>query len=545
VELARWEIPLILVARDLPRLTSLAYDLEACYGVKCCVLQADLSHPNAAQQIHEATKQAGLMVDVLVNNAGISSVGLSVDMPLEDVNRMVRVNGLAVAELAHLYGKDMKERRRGRILMVSSVVGAVAAGPTVALYAATKAFEKVLGLSMAKELEPYGVGITVLMPGAVRDTDFRPSSGTREALCWRLPGYPKSPTVVAKQGIRALLRGDVEVTPGWQNRAFLKVFRPALPQRLHNILVEMAWNPPGVPPFMKVWKTPDNRQRERQKQLEGRTDQNVRKVETRTRRTVSPQEWRPLSNTYLPPPLLLAVPGEKEAATPPQPRPEKRVDPIPPNRSSLVGPELTKDAAPIISEPQSDTITPSPEETIDRDLSPNSDITEEQYGEEPPKQLSQPDASAVAGDSNAQPIVEEPSPGSTYDMASENRQQQQALQESKQQQEMLQLKEQVLRLKEQVQEEREKELDRRQRELEDEKRDMEERGHQEASTETTERWQSLGWRKRAAKPSEANSQKTTEHPEKLQVVHPSSPPQQKEKKNTLMDESLDHPLFAR
>ena len=115
VELARWEIPLILVARDLSRLTSLAYDLEACYGVKCCVLQADLAEPQAAEKIYQATRQAGLTVDILVNNAGISSTGLAVDMSLQDVDRMMRVNGLAVAHLAHLYGKDMKERRRGRI----------------------------------------------------------------------------------------------------------------------------------------------------------------------------------------------------------------------------------------------------------------------------------------------------------------------------------------------------------------------------------------------------------------------------------------------
>ena len=70
VELARWEIPLILVARDIDRLVSLAYDLEACYGVKCCVLSADLSDIDSADRIHESTKKAGLTVDILVNNAG-------------------------------------------------------------------------------------------------------------------------------------------------------------------------------------------------------------------------------------------------------------------------------------------------------------------------------------------------------------------------------------------------------------------------------------------------------------------------------------------
>ena len=45
VELARWEIPLILVSRDLDRLKELATELKQCYGVPCCVIQADLTEP--------------------------------------------------------------------------------------------------------------------------------------------------------------------------------------------------------------------------------------------------------------------------------------------------------------------------------------------------------------------------------------------------------------------------------------------------------------------------------------------------------------------
>jgi uncharacterized protein len=243
VQLARWEIPLVLVARDVQRLTALAYDLKACYGIACCVLPADLSQAGAAEQVYRATQRAGLKVDILVNNAGYSMQGLAVDQPLEDVQKMVQLNALSVSTLTHLFGRDMKKRRRGRILMVSSICGGVAGLPSVAVYAATKAFENTLGLSLAQELEPYGVGVTCLMPGAVRDTDFRARSGSGDALCWKLPFYPLTPYQVAKAGIRALLRGDTECTPGWQNRVFLKVLKPALPQRLHNIIAETAWNP--------------------------------------------------------------------------------------------------------------------------------------------------------------------------------------------------------------------------------------------------------------------------------------------------------------
>jgi len=55
-----------LVARDVDRLTDLAYDLKACYGIPCCVLKADLCQPGAAEKLYAAVKEAGIHVDILV-----------------------------------------------------------------------------------------------------------------------------------------------------------------------------------------------------------------------------------------------------------------------------------------------------------------------------------------------------------------------------------------------------------------------------------------------------------------------------------------------
>jgi hypothetical protein len=247
VELARWEIPLILVARNIDRLISLANDLENCYGVKCCVLEADLSKPHVAERVYKTTQEAGLRVDILVNNAGMASHGIAVDQPVHQVNQMLQLNAGSSAVLSNLFGHDMKKQRRGRILFVSSVSGTVAGISTVALYSATKAFQNSLAVALAKEMEPWGVGVTCLMPGAVEDTDFSKSGNTDNALCWRIPFYPRRPQAIAKAGVRAMLLGETEVVPGWQNRFFVKVLKPALPQRLHNVIAETAWNPMRLP----------------------------------------------------------------------------------------------------------------------------------------------------------------------------------------------------------------------------------------------------------------------------------------------------------
>jgi short-subunit dehydrogenase len=253
VELARWEIPLVLVARDLDRLISLAYDLEACYGVRCCVLQADLSEIDAAERIHETTTKAGLSIDILVNNAGIAYEGLSANMETSLIERMIMINTMSFAKLGKLYGQDMLRRGRGRMLMVSSMAGLTSASPNTALYGATKSFERSLAFSMSKEFEPYGVGVTCLMPGPVTNTQFRSRSGTGRALCWYLPFYPRPAETVAHQGIMSLLDGDTQALPGWQNRAFAQIVRPILPQRVETMFVEAAWSPFRLPTWASLF----------------------------------------------------------------------------------------------------------------------------------------------------------------------------------------------------------------------------------------------------------------------------------------------------
>ena len=253
VELARYEIPLILIARDEDKLASLAQDIQSAYGVPCIIIKADLSKHGTAKKIYETTKKAGLHVDILINNAGVCTTKDLVQSRELDIERMMNVNVASTTVLSHLYAKDMKEAKRGRILFVSSMVGAVPSGPGVATYAATKAYEKSLAQSMGRELEKYGVGVTCLIPGAVKDTSFAIRSNANEALCFKVPFYPVKAQNVASRGVRALLHsGDGEVIPGWHNRIFLKILMPVLPPRLTSSIVALAWSP-----FRLPWSTND------------------------------------------------------------------------------------------------------------------------------------------------------------------------------------------------------------------------------------------------------------------------------------------------
>jgi len=124
---------------------------------------ADLSVAGAAARIAAASGD----VDVLVNCAGIGAYGSAVDV---DAAKLFAVNVLAPIELTQLLLPRMRERRRGHIVNVGSIVGHVGRA-NEAVYAATKASLAIFTESLREELRGSGVGVSLVTPVAV-DTEF-------------------------------------------------------------------------------------------------------------------------------------------------------------------------------------------------------------------------------------------------------------------------------------------------------------------------------------------------------------------------------------
>ena len=122
--------------------------------------------------------------------------------------RLFNVNGRAPLLLTRAFGPAMRARRRGGIVMVSSVV-AFAATPQWSLYAATKAFNLLLGEGLAAELRSDGVDVLTLVPGATR-TEFFDVAGLDAGMS--LPAER-----VVDEALAHLGRSDV-VVPGWYYR---------------------------------------------------------------------------------------------------------------------------------------------------------------------------------------------------------------------------------------------------------------------------------------------------------------------------------------
>jgi short-subunit dehydrogenase len=205
-----------LVARREDRLRALAQEISAAHGVRAEFAVADLADVAEAEALPAKAAAQGLEIEVLVNNAGFTTVG--------DVHRnpdrqlgMVRVNVEALVALTSALLPGMVERGRGTVVNVASTT-AFQPIPVQAVYAATKAFVLSFSEAVAAELKGTGVTMTALCPGPV-PSEFVEAGGFKKGVD-ELPSlFWTSAESVARAGIEGAEKGRRVVVPGLMNRA--------------------------------------------------------------------------------------------------------------------------------------------------------------------------------------------------------------------------------------------------------------------------------------------------------------------------------------
>ncbi len=222
---ARHGYQLILVARNEGRLQTFANELERNVGITPLILIKDLSRPASASEIFGEVMAKGIQVDVLVNNAGAGLSGRFTDNDLEAELGILQLNIVSLAALCHLFGKDMAQRGRGRILNVASTA-AFQPGPMMANYYASKAYVLSLSEGIRDELKKSGVIVTALCPGPTK-TGFFTNANMLNTLMARAP-HILSARQVAERGYKALVRGERVTVVGLANKvmAFSTRFAP-------------------------------------------------------------------------------------------------------------------------------------------------------------------------------------------------------------------------------------------------------------------------------------------------------------------------------
>jgi short-subunit dehydrogenase len=181
-------------------------------GTTVDAIVADLATQQGVDALYAAT--AGRPVSALLANAGRGLGQAFLDQDFDQVRRVIDTNVTGTLYTIQRFGRDMRARGSGRILIVGSIAGVIP-GTYQAVYNGTKALLDSFSVALRAELKDTGVSVTCLMPGPT-DTEFFERAGLLDTKV----GTEKkqSAAEVAKIGFDAMMNDEADVIAGWKNK---------------------------------------------------------------------------------------------------------------------------------------------------------------------------------------------------------------------------------------------------------------------------------------------------------------------------------------
>lgn len=224
---AKNRVSLVIVARNLEKLNSLANELEEQYKIKVHAIDLDLSEVENVYILYEKINELGIDIKYLINNAGFGLNGEFLELNLSKQQEMINLNITSLTTLAWLFGKKMKKnansnnnkQKNGYILNVASVAGFFP-GPYMNVYYATKAYVVSFSIGLAEELSKYNIVVNALCPGPTA-SNFADNAGMGNSLLFKVMPLPSSEEV-AIYGYNQLINGKKISIHGIMNK--LNVF---------------------------------------------------------------------------------------------------------------------------------------------------------------------------------------------------------------------------------------------------------------------------------------------------------------------------------
>lgn len=150
-------------------LLQLKEEIES-YGSNCLAFLGDMGSYESVTALFSQIKERFGSIDVLINNAGISYVGLFTDMTKNDWDKLINTNLNSIFHCCHFAVPSMVSKKYGKIINISSVWGCVGASCEVA-YSASKGAVNSFTKALAKELAPSNIQVNAIACGAI-NTDM-------------------------------------------------------------------------------------------------------------------------------------------------------------------------------------------------------------------------------------------------------------------------------------------------------------------------------------------------------------------------------------
>lgn len=275
LRLARLGYRLVLVGNDLRKLECVRAELRALDAAEVRIISCDLARAEAAQELYDRLRAAGIAVDVLINNAGIFSFRDIIRTPAERIERVIMLHCLTATQLCRLVAREMAARNgfaaepgpesdadpamrtttegdapaaKGSAPAASAAAGSAPTTtgtapatspaprrrfhilnmasyslwmpfPGLTLYSASKAYLKCFSVAFAKEVREAGIRVTAVCPAGVA-TDLYGLTPRWQRIGLRM-GVLISADCCARRGLWALWHGQRCTVPDWWNRLWI------------------------------------------------------------------------------------------------------------------------------------------------------------------------------------------------------------------------------------------------------------------------------------------------------------------------------------
>ena len=173
-------------------------------------------------------------IDVLINNAGVAYVAVMEEIRLDDFRRQYETNVFGVVRMIQAALPGMRERRRGRIINMSSIAGKIAS-PLMGPYASSKFALEGLSDSLRLELSPFGIHVVLIEPGIIHTNMQNASLELSSAYA---AGVEKSPYAAVYRGFRhSWKKGSAasRTTPEDCARVILRALRETPPRARYTV----------------------------------------------------------------------------------------------------------------------------------------------------------------------------------------------------------------------------------------------------------------------------------------------------------------------
>lgn len=239
-EMASRGFNVVIVSNEEQAIVEKAEILKQTYNVEIIPLYHDLAIPEAAEELYKTCQEMNLEIEVLINNAGMFYFD-EITRVKDKVNaKMLYLHVNTPTMLCYYFGNDMKKRRHGYILNMSSM-SAWIPYPGIGIYASTKRYLKNFSRALRSELLDYNVSVTTICPGAVATNLYNLQDNLKQ-LAIRL-GIMMRPEQLAKKGVKAMFKRRSMRLPGLIN----KIAVPLLLLLPHGLVRWIMRNTPLLP----------------------------------------------------------------------------------------------------------------------------------------------------------------------------------------------------------------------------------------------------------------------------------------------------------